>query len=249
MGEAFRARAEHCDLSVVLQLVSAQWLTGRLVVESDLAIEATIECFEGLPIGATCGPIDGLMAFYEAFLVPQTQFTFFVQQVEAAPDRSLGEVMVLLLEACRRLDEWRSVSLRRLKVEQPPPPEVDGAMRPLWNAFDGSRTVGPVVEHLGVTRAAVVDTLRQWIDAGLVREVETPDANGAAPVTLARESARPDTVAVLAKGRAQVRNGEIRQAIASFQHALLLDPHHLLAQQHLLRLRQLHPDLFEPETP
>ncbi|MEN0067384.1 MAG: DUF4388 domain-containing protein [Myxococcota bacterium] len=239
MSEAFRARAEHCDLSVVLQLVSAQWLTGRLVVESELAVEGTIECFEGLPVGASCGSLEGLLAFYETFLVPQVQLAFYVQEVSEPGQGPLGEVMVLLLEACRRLDEWRSLGPQHLRATSPTP--QDEAEAALWHALDGSRTLAQVVEHQGMPCSKVVDVVRGWLDEGRALALDAPDTEPPP-----RESARPDTVAVLARGRAQVRSGDIRDAIASFQEAMALDPHHLLAQQHLLRLRQLHPHLFDP---
>lgn len=243
MAEAFRAQAAHCDLSVVLQLVSSQWLTGRLVVESELAVEATIECFEGLPIGASCGPTQGLVALYEAFLVPQTQLTFFAQEVPAPTDGPLGEVMVLLLEACRRLDEWRSLSRQSVAADGEVPEGTAPGLKRLWDRLDGTRQVGPLVAELGLVRAEVVDPLREWLRTGRVAPVTPTESPPKADV------ARPDVVAELARGRAQVRGGDIPGAIASFQQALALDPHHLLAQQHLLRLRELHPELFAPETP
>jgi len=232
VAEALRANAAHCDLSVLMQLVSGQWLTGRLVVESDLAVEATIECLEGLPVAARCGRREGLVALYEAFLVPQTQLTFYVQQIASRPP--LGELMVLLLEACRRLDEWRmlrDVTLRQTAEAAP------GELEALWQRLDGSRTVGATVGELGLARAEVVDPLRRWIEQGAVAATDGPPTPSA-------PTARSDTFALLARGRAQVRSGDIPGAIASFQEALAIEPHHLLAQQHLLRLRQLHPDLF-----
>lgn len=242
MTEAFRAQAAHCDLSVVLQLVSAQWLTGQLWIESAVTIEGRIACAEGLPMDATCGSLEGLPAFYEVFLVPQTQMRFFVQDVPRR-DEGLGEGMVLLLEACRRLDEWRTLSPLRL-ARTAAVPDFDPPLSPLWDALDGQQTLGHLVAQLGLSRAAVVDPVRTWVQEQHV--LPSPEAP---PVAVApREGARPDTIAMLARGRAQVRAGAIREAIASFESALALDPHHLLAQQHLLRLRQLHPDLFDRET-
>ncbi len=242
MGEAFRARAAHCDLTVVLQLVSSQWLTGRLVVESEVAIEGTVECFEGLPIRAACGSTSGLLALYELFLVPQSQLTFFVQDVAESRDGPLGELMVLLLEANRRLDEWRNVSRLALRAVGSPPDGLPDLHRALWSALDGTRAVGPVVAELGLVRAAIVDPLREWVAEERVLAGEL-----APPAATSLDVTRPDVVGDLARGRAQVRSGDIRGAIASFQQALALDPHHLLAQQHLLRLRELHPDLFDLE--
>ena len=240
MAEALRAQAAHCDLSVVLQLVSAQWLTGRLLVESERSIEATIRCSEGLPVAASCNRIEGLLAFYEAFLVPQVQLTFFVQDVSLPPEGPFGEVMVLLLEACRRLDEWRGLTRQVLRRDGPLPDEAPAELQPVWQRLDGSCGLAPIVEDLGLVRAAVVDPVRTWLDSGVLSTVDVPEPSPP-------PSVRPDTVALLARGRAQVRSGDIVGAISSFTEALALDPHHLLAQQHLLRLRELHPRLFHPE--
>lgn len=239
MVEALRISAEHCDLPVVLQLVAGQLLTGRLVVESDLAIEATIACVGGRPVDATVGERHGLEAFYEAFLVPQHQFRFLVQEQPDAAPPPLGEVMGLLLEACRRLDEWRTISELLLRAEGEAPSEH----RPVWERLDGTRRLAPVVEELQLSRTSIVASVRGWLSAGQVVQLDAPPSSPPSPP---EEGSGSDVVAALVRGRAQVRSGDARAAVGSFRDALAIDPHHLIARQHLRRLRELHPDLFHP---
>lgn len=229
MDEALRVRAEHCDLPAVLQLVAGQRWTGRLVVESERTIEATIGWVDGQPVDASVGPHQQLEAFYEAFLVPQRQIRLYVQERPGVSDEPLGELMGLLFEACHRLDEWRNLAELHLRADGERPSEHPE----LWEGLDGTCALATIVGELRLSRAAIVDVVRGWLSTGRVVSIDArpsaiaPDGSGSVAVALAR-------------GRAQVRSGDLRGAVGSFESALATDPDHPLARPHLSRLRELY---------
>lgn len=253
MYEALRCDTRRFELSMVLQMVHTQGLTGRLSIEADAAPLGIADFYGGKVIAASCGPASGTTGFLELFLVPTTRATFATHT--PTPTAPLGSLLAMILEGCRLRDEWAQMGPRtwvpdpERALEAPSSPP---GLRSVLATLDGLLTLEEAVLRAGVARATVLDALRAMIDAGMLRPASP---SGAEPLRSTEPSPESRDEALsfleaLAAGRRHYSRGNLDSAAEAFLEATRLRPSDRIARQNLHRLWELHPELSTPkETP
>ena len=244
MAEVLRCDLRRFDLSLVLQMVHSERLSGRLSVASDAAILGSLAFTDGELVEADSGSSRGIPAALELFVLATTKATFFVGEHGPAP--ALGNITALVLEGCRLRDTWGFIAPRVLVVA--PNRELDGSvasnpeLSTVIETLDGRRSILELVERTGVRRVTVVDGLRALVDRHILVESSTPMPPTVEPTFESDDDELPFYDA-LESARRAYSSGLLAEAAAGFRRALGLRPDDRFALQNIDRLMDLHPEL------
>lgn len=111
----------------------------------------------------------------DLFACPRMEFEFQEDEAsgESVPKSCLFRTEELVLEAARRMDEWKMIlaaidDLEDYYVARPEVRATD-AEQPIAQQLDGSRTLTEVAESLLVSRFEVARAAAKWMDAGTLR--------------------------------------------------------------------------------
>ncbi len=111
----------------------------------------------------------------DLFACPRMEFEFQEDEAsgESVPKSCMFRTEELVLEAARRMDEWKMIlaaidDLEDYYVARPEVRATD-AEQPIAHQLDGSRTLTEVAESLLVSRFEVARSAARWMDAGTLR--------------------------------------------------------------------------------
>jgi hypothetical protein len=257
MAELLRFRLERVRLPSILQLVESEGLTGRISLPG-----GEILLLDGGVVGARTGDLEGRPALGELFLVASGQAS-----LEDHPSRgaSLGPMMSLVIDGCRRADDWERFGALVLGpaagARLPEAPD----RRRVIEGFDGKLAVFEVVDRLGIHASILIDVVAEALETGLLVEAGPPlldafvarrrpddtpldafpplqAAPAPAPPTPRPEPATPSDDrfgSLLELGRSHLRNGRMGEAEEAFLAALAERPDDRIAAQNLKRLLAL----------
>ncbi len=173
---ALQGSLSELSLPDVIQLVSVSGKTGAFHITRD-GEEGRIFLKDGQIVDASVGRLRGESAVYELAIWSTGEFTFH-------PGETTDEVTVtrsnanLMMEAARRLDEWRVLSRKIPSLDMIPyfPHREDGrdqvTLSPhewvLVTKIDGNRSIEQIAELLGWAAFDVSKLLFGMVTTGLV---------------------------------------------------------------------------------
>lgn len=256
MPELLRFRLDRIRLPSILQLVESDGLTGRVTLP-----RGEILLLDGEIVAARAGDLQGKGALGELFLIACGRATLDEHPTQGT---SLGSMMGLIIDGCRRADDWERFGALVLTLARGAPLPEAPERRRILDGFDGQRAVFEVVERLAVHASVLVDVVAEALETGLLVETALPKADAfleyrqrdlaadeappsPAPPHRAGPTGRPDVApsgddsfaTLLESGRAHLRNGRMVEAEAAFQAALAERPGDRIAAQNLKRLLAL----------
>jgi hypothetical protein len=218
------------SLPSILQLVEAECVTGRLVVEGG----GQVGFFAGRPVEAQWGEVSGVAALLDVFVREAPSFAL---ESTAVPNSApLGAVLGLIMEGCRLADEWKRLAFQTFTVgRRDRAMELGGVSAKLAQSLDGSRVFELAVDKAGLARSAAIDPMLALIEEGVVHEVTSPPP----PVREHGPLAVAGFGEAMDRGRDALRAGAYAEAAALFEAALALRPEDRVAAQNLRRVREL----------
>lgn len=173
---ALQGSLSELSLPDVIQLVSVSGKTGAFNIRRD-GEEGKIYLRDGQIVDAEVGRLRGETAVYELAIWSSGEFAFNPGEVtnQVTVKRSNANLM---MEAARRLDEWRVLSRKIPSLDMVPyfPPREAGqdqvTLSPqewvLVTKIDGSRSIEQVAELLGWAAFDVSKLLFGMVTSGLV---------------------------------------------------------------------------------
>ena len=183
---ALQGSLSELSLPDVIQLVSVSGKTGAFQLERG-SETGTIYLRDGQIVDAETGRLRGEHAVYEMAIWSEGEFTF-------APGETSEEVTVhrpnanLMMEAARRLDEWRVISRKIPSLDMVPyfPPRDAGrdqvTLSPhewvLVTQVDGDRSIEEIADLLGWAAFDVSKLLFGMVSSGLVALRQAGDGSG-----------------------------------------------------------------------
>lgn len=173
---AFQGSLSELPLPDIVQLVSVSGKTGRFVLTSE-GQQGVIYLREGQIIHAETPELRGEEAVYALAIWDKGEFQF-----EAGSPH--GEQTIeksntnLLMEAARRLDEWRVLSKKIPSIDMVPALKADPNRKDqvtlgpqewlLVTAIDGKRTISQIAESVSLTAFDVAKVLYGMVGSDLV---------------------------------------------------------------------------------
>ncbi len=185
---SFQGSLKELHLPDVIQLVSVSGKSGSFRLERE-GHEGFIYLENGRMIHATLGKLLGEEAVYA--LATWSDGTFRFIPGDATPDRTISKNNTnLLMEAARRIDEWRVLSKRIPSLEMVPrfmvPEGKQGQINlntqewTVLSRINGKTSIEEIADGLGLSTFDVAKLLYGLVTMGLV--VLDPPAPKAAPV-------------------------------------------------------------------
>lgn len=181
---AFQGSLKELPLPDIIQLVSVSGKTGKFTLSRD-AEQGFIYLKNGQMTHAQVGELLGEEAIYALAIWNHGEFQFSPNE---EPDRQTitKSNTNLLMEAARRLDEWRVLSKKIPAVDLVPELQVREnrheqiTLNPqewlIVTRIDGRRTVADIAKSLGVSAFDVAKVLYGMITAELVLLKKKPDS-------------------------------------------------------------------------
>ncbi|HVS63624.1 MAG TPA: DUF4388 domain-containing protein, partial [Thermoanaerobaculia bacterium] len=175
---------EAFGLPALLQSLEANQKTGTLELRSDRSL-AVVSLHQGKFVDARNDRLVGLPALYSLFQKPTgSTFAFVSGNPDLAPAKQPQPLTGALLEAARRVDEYRRLCVdvpdgARLAVvpgvqPTPPPGEDDGEMiRDVWLALKRECSPDGCEEQVEREPFRLRRLLAHWLDLGAIEIVET----------------------------------------------------------------------------
>ncbi|MCB9681759.1 MAG: DUF4388 domain-containing protein [Alphaproteobacteria bacterium] len=247
-------RGGRVTLAGLMQLVDMEGVTGWV----DVGGHGGVATSDGLVVDAWYQGWHGTDALFELFLACGAM-PCVVRETEVSDRSPLGPTSSLVLEACRRADEWgRIAGMRLAVVAKPDAPEPAERARAVMRHLDGTRPLFEAVERAGVPRHAAAHLLVPLIQAGVLvpqgplatvpplpsaPKVVVPEPRpqgGQAVVDAAPPvAAGSDFYDWLEQGRMAMRAGDLEGAHACFTEALGMRPGDGVAAQNLRRVERI----------
>jgi uncharacterized protein DUF4388 len=199
---AFQGSLAELHLPDIIQLVSVSAKTGVFHL-ADGHLKGQIYLHDGRIVHATLDDISGEEAVYALAIWNQGDFRF--EPAPASEIRTISKSNTnLLMEAARRLDEWRVLSKKIPSVELIPEFVVQETREGQINLntsewlilskIDGHRSVKAIAQASGLSVFDAAKILYGLIATGLIRLRDRAAAAGAAGATAAAPAAaRPRT--------------------------------------------------------
>lgn len=211
---AFQGSLAELHLPDIIQLISVSGKTGVFHL-TDGALHGEIYLNEGKIVHAQLDEVSGEEAVYSLAIWSQGEFRF--EPGEATGVRSISKSNTnLLMEAARRLDEWRVLSKKIPSVDLVPEFSVldnrEGQINLntsewlILSKIDGQRSIKSIGQACGLAAFDISKILYGLIGNGLIRLKE----GASAPAAEARPPARAATPAPTAAGAsAAASNAEL----------------------------------------
>ena len=171
---SFQGSLAELPLPDIIQLVSVSGRTGRFDLSSNDGSSGQIFLRDGRIVHATTMALEGEDAVYELAIWPEGDFVF-------TPDREPRAVTIrksntnLLMEAARRIDEWRHLSGTISSTDHIPhfshydgPVSLTAAEWRVVRQINGQRTVAELADVLGWSVFDICKLLHGLVTAELV---------------------------------------------------------------------------------
>jgi hypothetical protein len=195
---AFQGSLAELHLPDIIQLISVSGKTGVFHLV-DGALKGQIYLHEGKIVHAVLEDVHGEEAVYALAIWSQGDFKF--EPGIATEQRTITKSNTnLLMEAARRLDEWRVLSKKIPSTEMMPEFVVQDSREGQINLntsewlilskIDGTRTIKAIAQAANLSVFDVAKILYGLVATGLIRLRE-----GGTPPAAARPAARPPTPA------------------------------------------------------
>lgn len=236
MPELLRGQLGPIRLASVLQLVEAELLTARVVMDA-----GNVAFFRGKVISAHSGKLTGMLALYELFINETGEFSLKVEDIADAP--AIGPMLALVIEGCRLADEWARIAPLVLRPVGQITTSNEGEAT-LLARLDGGRTVE---QALRGAKTPIIDFVLQACERGLLHEVppEGRPARAPTPAPAPTRERGPQSPAApidydtcMDLGRRHTRESRWDLAVRAFEEALVARPSDRIALQNLRRAEQ-----------
>lgn len=225
---AFQGSLAELHLPDIIQLISVSGKTGVFHLK-DGALHGEIFLNEGKIVHAQLDEVGGEEAVYALAIWSQGEFKF--EPGEASGVRSISKSNTnLLMEAARRLDEWRVLSKKISSIELVPEfASLDNREGQInlntseWlilSKIDGQRSIKSIANSSGLSAFDVAKILYGLVGNGLIRLKEASAAATAKPAGKAAESAPAAAAPSAANNELLARLGRVRDVCNSFLGAV-----------------------------
>ena len=212
----FQGSLQELHLPDVIQLVSVSGKSGVFVLNRK-GEEGVIYLESGHIVHAILGTVHGEEAFYS--LATWSEGSFHFLPGEEPPDRTITKNNTnLLMEAARRLDEWRVLSKRIPSLEYIPKFKVPEGKQGQINLntqewlilskIDGAHRIQEIASAINLSTFEVAKLLYGLVTMGLITLEVPPPAPVLAPVETAGEekvAATPDLLPLIQRLRDDAR--------------------------------------------
>jgi len=200
---AFQGSLAELHLPDIIQLISVSGKTGVFHL-TDGGLHGEIFLNEGKIVHAQIDQVSGEEAVYALAIWSRGDFKF--EPAEATSIRSISKSNTnLLMEAARRLDEWRVLSKRIASIELVPEFVVldsrEGQINLttgdwlILSKIDGNRSITSIAQASGLSAFDAAKILYGLIGNGLIRLKGAPGEANAAPTPRPPASAPPEPAA------------------------------------------------------
>ncbi|MDX1582782.1 MAG: DUF4388 domain-containing protein [Thermoanaerobaculia bacterium] len=172
---AFQGSLRELPLPDIIQLVSVSGKTGKFSLTRG-SESGTIFLLNGQIVHAVSGPVEGEEAVYALAIWNDGDFQF--EAGETAPDQTITKSNTnLLMEAARRLDEWRVLARKVPSVDLVPTLKagerreqvtLDPQEWRLVTYVDGRQTVAEIAKAMGAPPFDVAKVLYGLVTSELV---------------------------------------------------------------------------------
>lgn len=172
---AFQGSLKELPLPDIIQLVSVSGKTGKFSLTRG-SEQGVIFLLNGQIVHATTGPVSGEEAVYALAIWNEGEFQF--SPGESAPDQTITKSNTnLLMEAARRLDEWRVLARKVPSVDMVPvlhagerreQVTLDPQEWALVTRIDGRQTIAEIAKGMGTTAFDVAKVLYGLVTSELV---------------------------------------------------------------------------------
>ena len=172
---AFQGSLKELPLPDIIQLVSVSGKTGKFTLKRE-GEEGLIYLLNGQIVHARAGAVQGEEAIYALSIWNDGEFQF--SPGESSPDQTITKSNTNpLMEAARRLDEWRVLARKVPSIEMVP--ELQASERreqvtldpqewKLVTQIDGRRSVAEIARAMEVTAFDVAKVLYGLVTSELV---------------------------------------------------------------------------------
>lgn len=177
---AFQGSLKELPLPDIIQLVSVSGKTGRFSLKNETG-EGEIHLRKGRIVHATSGKLEGEEAVYEMAIWEDGDFLFVPGETTATTSINKSNTN-LLMEAARRMDEWRVLSkripsTRLVPVFTPNSSRTSVSLTPQeWmviSKIDERRSIEELAIAIGSSPFETSKLLYGLITSGLIRLEET----------------------------------------------------------------------------
>lgn len=172
---AFQGSLKELPLPDIIQLVSVSGKTGRFTLTRG-ADQGLIYLLNGQIVHAVSGAVQGEEAVYALAIWNEGEFQF--SPGDSAPDQTITKSNTnLLMEAARRLDEWRVLARKVPSVDLVPvlragdrreQVTLDPQEWRLVTCIDGRRSITEIAREMGTTAFDVAKVLYGLVTSELV---------------------------------------------------------------------------------
>jgi len=225
---AFQGSLAELHLPDIIQLISVSGKTGVFHL-SDGALHGEIFLNEGKIVHAQLDEVGGEEAVYALAIWSQGEFKF--EPGEASGVRSISKSNTnLLMEAARRLDEWRVLSKKISSIELVPEfASLDNREGQInlntseWlilSKIDGQRSIKSIAASSGLSAFDVAKILYGLVGNGLIRLREASAAGSAKPSAKPSEGTPTPAPVSGADPELLARLGHVRDVCNSFLGAV-----------------------------
>ncbi len=234
MSELMRGRLGRIRLPSLIQLAESEAVTGWIGVSS-----GGIALSEGRIVQASCAAWIGLPALMELFL--EDEGPFRVEAWDAAPGEPLGDMLSMIMEGCRLMDEWERLAsacprLHHAETALPAPLQA--------SLLNGENTTAMIAAQCAARRTAIIDPLLRLARERLLT-VEAVSAPRPSARHHAPGPAQVDYYEAMDHGRGWLLAGDRARAAEAFALALSARPGDRLARMQLARAQARSGDVHE----
>lgn len=177
---AFQGSLAELPLPDILQLVAVSGKTGRFTIENERDT-GLIHLSNGQIVHASLGAIEGEEAVYELAIWTEGDFVFSPEEKSEGPQTISKSNTSLLMEAARRIDEWKVLSKRVPSTRLVPVFTEDGGGATItlspaeWSVIrktDERRSIEDIAQAVGTSAFETAKVVYGLITSGLLALAE-----------------------------------------------------------------------------